>query len=258
MITRNTCIALAVLILGLPGLTLFSACSAPNTEPEPRAAIIDQLGTLFPNQAFIEQTTRELEEYGFKVDVYPGDAVTVDLYRELPAYGYKLIIFRVHSGLLGVDPKVINRTWLYTNELYSKTSHLVEQLDDQVTYAKTTDDAPWCFAISAKFIEKSVEGRFNGTAIIMMGCDGLHFEDMAQSFIRKGASAYIAWDASVMLDYVDGATSFLVKDLCSVELTVKEALARTMNEKGRDPRYGSVLKHYPKESASKTLRQLIE
>ena len=107
---RSLCIALAVLISGLPGLTLFSACSASSTEPEPRAAIVDQLGTLFPNQAFIEQTTRELEEYGFKVDVYPGDSVTVDLYRELPALGYKLIVFRIHSGLLGADPKVINRT----------------------------------------------------------------------------------------------------------------------------------------------------
>ena len=255
---RSLCIALAVLILDLPGLTLFSACSATGPEPQPRAAVVDQLGTLFPNQAFIEQMTRELEEYGFKVDVYPGDAVTVDLYRELPAYGYKLIIFRVHSGLLGVDPKVTNRTWLYTNEPYSKTSHLVEQLDDQVTYARTRADAPWCFAISAEFIDKSVEEQFDNTVIIMMGCDGLHFEDVAQAFIQRGASAYIAWDASVMLDYVDVATSVLIDKLCSDELTIKEAVAQTMAEKGPDPRYNSVLKYYPRQSALKTLSQLIE
>jgi len=255
---RSLCTALAILVLGLPGLVVFSACSEPEPVTELRAAIIDQLCVLLPNQAFIEQTTQELEAYGFKVDVYADDAVTVDLYRKLPESGYKLIVFRVHSGLLGVDPKVTNRTWLYTNEPYSKRSHMIEQLDDQVTYAKTTDEAPWCFAISAEFIDKSVEGRFNGTAIIMMGCDGLHFEDMAQSFIRKGASIYIAWDASVVLNYIDGATPFLVEELCSDELTVEEAVARTMNEKGRDPQYGSVLKHYPKESASKTLRQLIE
>lgn len=255
---RSLCIALAVLILGLPGLTLFSACSATRPEPEPRAAVVDQLGTLFPNQAFIEQTTRELEEYGFKVDVYPGDTVTVDLYRKLPSYGYKFIIFRVHSGLLGVDPKVTNRTWLYTNEPYSKTSHLVEQLDDQVTYARTHADAPWCFAISAEFIEKSVEGQFDNTAIIMLGCDGLHFDDVAQAFIQRGASTYIAWDASVMLDYVDGATFVLIDKLCSDELTVKEAVAQTMAEKGPDPRYNSVLKYYTGQSALKTLSQLID
>ena len=86
----------------------------------------------------------------------------------------------------------------------------------------------------------------------------MHFEDMAQAFIQKGASTYIAWDASVMLDYVDGATYVLIDKLCSDELTVKEAVAQTMAEKGSDPRYGSVLKHYPRQSASKTLSQLIE
>ena len=250
--------ALAGLIWGLPGLMILGACSAPEPELEPRAAIIDQLCVLTPNQAFIEQTTRQLEEYGFKVDVYPGDTVTVDLYRELPSYGYKLIIFRVHSGLLGVDPKVINRTWLYTAEPYTKTSHVIEQFDDQVTYAKTHEDAPWFFAISAKFIDKSVEGQFPKTAIIMMGCDCLHFEDFAQAFIQKGASTYIAWDASVMLDYVDDATPVLIEKLCSDRLTVKEAVDQTMSEKGADPDFGSVLKYYPEQSGQHTLAELIK
>jgi hypothetical protein len=258
MMKRSLYIALAALILGLPGLTLFTACSNPGPKPESRAAIVDQLCVLLPNQVFIEQATRELEEYGFSVDVYSDEAVTVDLYRELPAYGYKLIIFRVHSGLLGVDPKVINRTWLYTNELYSKTSHLIEQLDDQVTYARTHEDAPWCFAISAEFIENSVEGQFNDTAIIMMGCDALHFEDMAQAFIQKGASTYIAWDASVILNYVDSTTPTIIEKLCSDESTIEEAVAQTMADKGTDPKFNSILKYYPRQCASKTLSQLIE
>jgi len=199
--------ALAMLILALPGLILFGACSAPNPKAEAKAAIIDQLCTLQPTPAFIEQTTQELTDYGFKVDVYHGDAVTVDLYRKLPAYGYKLIIFRAHSGLLGVDPRVVNRTWLFTAEPYSKTRHVTEQLTDQVTYAKTYDEGPWIFAISAKFIDKSMEGQFNDTAIIMMGCDCFHVKDLAQAFIQKGASTYIAWDVSVLLDYVDDATT---------------------------------------------------
>jgi len=254
----NFNMALVVLVLGLLGVTLFSACSEPGSEYESKAAIIDQLGTIFPNQDFIEQTTLELENYGFSVDVYPGENVTVGLYRELPSYGYKCIIFRVHSGLLGVDPKVTNRTWLYTNEPYSKNRHLLEQLDDQVTYARTRADAPWCFAISAEFIDESVEEQFDNTVIIMMGCDGLHFEDLAQSFIQKGASIYIAWDASVMLGYVDSSTSVLIEKLCSYELTVKEAVAQTMAKEGPDPIYNSVLKYYPRQSASKNLSELIE
>ncbi len=99
-----------MLILTSLGLILFGACSTPNSEVESKAAIIDQLYDLQPNPAFIEQTTQYLQDYGFEVDLYQGDAVTVDFYRKLPTYGYKLIIFRVHSGLLGVDPKVTNRT----------------------------------------------------------------------------------------------------------------------------------------------------
>jgi len=251
-------LAVAILILSLLWLIVFSACSAPSPESETKAAIIDQLGVHFPNQVLIEQMTNTIKEYGLKVDVYSGDNVTVDLYRKLPALGYKLIIFRVHSGLLGVDPKVINRTWLYTNEPYSKTGHLVEQLDEQVTYARTHEDAPWCFAVSAEFIEKSAEGQFNDTAIIMMGCDGLHFDDVARAFTDKGASIYIAWDASVMLNYVDDATLVLIKKLCSDGITVKEAVAQTMNEQGHDPNYDSVLGCYPGQSAFQNLNQLIQ
>ncbi len=64
------------------------------------------------------------------------------------------------------------------------------QLTSQVTYAKTRGDAPWVFAISAKFVTESMEGTFKDTAIMMMGCDCLHFQDMAQAFIEKGASTY--------------------------------------------------------------------
>jgi hypothetical protein len=201
--------------------------------------------------------TRELEGFGFKVDIYYDDAVTVDLFRHLPDHGYKLIIFRVHSGLLGVDPKVTNRTWLFTNEIYSKTKYLNEQLTDQITYARTDEGSPWCFAISAKFITESLKKNFNNTAIVMMGCDCLHFTDMAQAFVDKGAAIYLAWDVSVMLGYVDDTTTSLVEKLCSDELTIEEAVYDTMREKGPDPNLGAVLKFYPPQAAEKTLRQLI-
>ena len=255
---RSPYIALAMLILALPELILLGACATPATELEAKAAIIDQLCILMPNTAFIQETTQKLEDFGFQVDVYRGNDGTVDLYRKLPTYGYELIIFRVHSGLLGVDPEVINKTWLFTTEPYSKTRHVTEQLTDQVTYAKTHDDAPWVFAISAKFITQSMEGQFNDTAIIMMGCDCLHFQDLAQAFIQKGASTYIAWDVSVLLDYVDDATTTLIEKLCSEELTIAAAVAQTMKEKGPDPDYGAVLKYYPQQSGDKTLKQVIK
>ena len=257
MAKRSFCIVLAILILALSGLILFEACSTPSLKSEDKAAIIDQLYILQPNQDFIRQITQALSNYGFTVDVYRGEEVTVDFYRNLPTYGYKLIIFRVHSGLLGVDPKVVNKTWLFTAEPYSKTRYVAEQLTDQLTYAKTSDDAPWVFAISAKFVTESMENRFNNTAIVMMGCDCLHFQDLAQAFIQKGASTYIAWDVSVLLDYVDDTTVTLIEKLCSEEITIREAVAQTMKEKGPDPKHGAVLKYYPAESRDKTIGELL-
>jgi hypothetical protein len=247
-----------MLILALPGLILFGACSTLPSKVEAKAAIVDQLYDLQPNEAFIVQITQYLEDYGFKVDLYQGEDVTVDFYRKLPTREYQLIIFRVHSGLLvGID-QVTNKTWLFTSEPYSQTKYVSEQLTDQVTQAAINNYAPLVFAINAKFITESMEGTFKDTAIIMMGCSCLHFSDLAEAFVQKGASTYMAWDHSVLLGYVDEATVALVEKLCSEDLTIGEAVARTMKEKGQDPTHGSVLKYYPPASAQKTLKQLIK
>ena len=248
-----------MLISALPGLILFGACSTFPSNVEARAAIVDQLYDLQPNEAFIGQITQYLEDYGFKVDLYQGKDVTVDLYRKLPTHEYQLIIFRVHSGLLQVGrDQVINKTWLFTAEPYSQTRYVREQLTDQITQAAINNYSPLVFAINAKFITESMEGTFKDTAIIMMGCSCFHFSDLAEAFVQKGASTYVAWDHSVLLDYVDEATVALVEKLCSEDLTIGEAVARTMKEKGPDPQNGSVLQYFPPASAQKTLKQLIK
>jgi hypothetical protein len=264
MLRKSLTIALVILILVLPGLAFYDGCSAPPSESrndnnaQLKAAIIDQLYTLQPNQAFIDQTVEVLNDYGFEVDVYSGNEVTVDLYRKLPSYGYKLILFRAHSGIMGSEGQLIKRTFLFTSEPYSETEHFKEQLLDQLAKARIDENHPFLFAISTKFIDRSMEGQFAHTAIIMMGCSCLYIDDMAQAFIKKGASTYIAWDASVSLSYTDGAIAALVEKLCSEGLTVGQAVAETMNEKGLDPDYRAVLKYYPPQSGDKTLSQLIE
>lgn len=132
---------------------------------EPKAAIIDQLYSLQPNEAFIGQVTNVLEDYGFEVDLYQGDAIIVDLYRKLPAHNYKLIIFRAHSGLLGKEGEIIKRTCLFTNEPYSETKHITEQLTDQLAMARIDENHPWVFAIGDEFVTQSIEEDFNNTVI---------------------------------------------------------------------------------------------
>ena len=222
-----------------------------------KAVIVDQLYSLQPNETCIDQMTQQLEDYGFAVDIYQGDVVTVDLYRELPATGYKLIIFRTHAGLLASKGETIKRTCLFTNERYSETKHVPEQLTDQLAKARIDENHPWVFGIGDEFVTQSMEGEFDNTIIIMMGCSCLHLEDLAQAFIDKGASAYLGWNATVDLNYVDEATPYLIEQVCRENATIKEAARNTMVKIGPDPKYHAVLKYYPLQSGNRTLEQLI-
>jgi hypothetical protein len=110
-----------VLFIAVFAFVFTSQRSQPITPPIPegtRAAIIDQLHTNYPNEDFTTQITQDLEDYGFKVDLYQGDDITVDLFRNLPAYNYKLIIFRGHSGAVlsnAQELESIIGTYLFTN-----------------------------------------------------------------------------------------------------------------------------------------------
>jgi len=256
-VKRHLTIALAVLSIALPGLILSPGC--PPAEPDPglKAAIVDQLAILEPNQQFIDQVTAELEGCGFEVDTYSGEEVTVKLYQKLPRYGYELIIFRAHAGLLKAeeDGEVVGikrATYLFTAEEYRQTKYVSEQLDDQLLPAEMTPEFPLVFAVNSKFIVESISGGFDNTVILMMGCSCLYLEDMAAAFTIKGASACLGWDGSVDLGYVDRAAAELITRLCTQKMTVEEAVTDT----GPDPYWGAGLKFYPQKSGGKTIAEL--
>ena len=102
----------------------------------------------------------------------------------LAGHGYKLIIFRAHSGLLGTEGKIIKRTCLFTNAPYSQTKYVAEQLSDQLAMARIDEHHPWVFGIGQEFVIHSVEGEFDNTVIVMMGCACLYFDDLAQAFMK--------------------------------------------------------------------------
>lgn len=228
---------------------------------ELKAAIVDQLSSFKENEAFIANITGELEGYGFEVDLYQGDNITVDFYRGLPSQGYKLIVFRAHSGILEGENQTYYKTTLFTNEKYSTVKYVTDQLNDRLFEASIGEGYPWVFSISPKFIRESMSAKFDHTVVIMMGCSGIYLPDLAEAFIGKGASAYLAWDASVELDYVDEATAYLIGQLCSKKATIKGAVDSTMVGIGPDPKHGAVLKYYPSEYPSdigdKPLKELI-
>jgi hypothetical protein len=263
-----------LIALGVAGIVVFIHM-VPIGQPHPHhvgnatAAIIDQLSSLQENQGFITDATRELEDYGFKVDLYQGDNVTVELYRRLPTYGYKLIIFRAHSGILGQDGEIIPRTVLFTNEDYTESRYALEQVYEQLTMGGACQGCPMMFGITPEFVRAQsvfdqgtdMNGEFDGTVIIVMGCSGIALLDMAQAFIDKGASMYLAWDRSVELYYVDNATTYLINQLCSKGLSVRDSIDSTMAEAGPDPNYGAELQCYydpASHDGDKTLEELIK
>ncbi len=127
----------------------------------------------YPNEDFTAKVIKELQDFGFEVDVYQGDDITVDFYRNLPAYGYKLIIFRAHSGAMGANPQDVESmigTYLFTNETYLQIKHPNEQLSDELAKARVVESYPYVFAIGPKFITDSMKGKFNNTVVIVDGC----------------------------------------------------------------------------------------
>jgi len=239
---------------------------SPDNLGKPRAAIVDQLYNLQPNEAFIAKVTGELEDYGFEVDLYQGNNITVDFYRGLPTHGYKLIVFRAHSGILAQDGEVILRTVLFTNEEYSESDYYLEQIYDQLVMGAAAEGYPMMFGITPEFVSAEsvvgqatdMKGRFDDTVIIIMGCGGIYLTDLAQAFVDKGASAYLAWDLSVLLHYVDEATLYLIGQLCSEKATIKEAVDSTMHVIGPDPEYEAELQYYPSGIGDKTLEELVQ
>jgi len=227
-------------------------------EPNPnlKAAIVDQLSLTIPNETFKKEAAAILTKANYIVDYYSGEKVTVNFYRNLPTGNYKLIILRVHSTATEPQGKEAPVA-LFTSEPYDKTKYINEQLDGQVIWvAYSKEEAEkgiMYFGIDPTFISKSMNGKFQNTAIIMMGCQGLENTLMAQAFIQKGARVYISWNHWVTATHTDTATTRLLQHFLIEKLTVKKAIQETYKDIGADPIYKSLLIAYPIEALNYTI-----
>ncbi|MDO8612178.1 MAG: hypothetical protein Q7R32_05065 [Dehalococcoidia bacterium] len=241
--------AIAVIVLLVGGGLLLAGLLPGGDDDGPRtAAIVDQLSLTQPNPDFIEHATDILERAGFVVDYYRGEQVTVDFYRGLPKLGYDAIILRVHSGQLWLDAGegVVTQepyVSLFTGEPYSESKYLEEQRRARVVEAVYNEgEGTPIFAVAAPFIKHSMEGEFEGTLIVMMGCEGFGSDGAARAFLARGASAFISWDKQVSAEHTDAATERLLEKMLVERLPVEDAVAQTAAEVGPDPAYGAQLK----------------
>jgi len=260
-------LAVITVIISIVGLYYSTSHKAATESVKPevggsQAAIVDQLGAVYPNQDFIQEAYEDLTSAGFKVRIYMHDEVTIDFYRYLPSKGYKIIVFRVHSAM--PLKELVRRSYpikgepvfLFTNEPYDKNRYLSEQLTDQIVQVQVTNSSPSYFGIGPEFVKQSMTGRFPKTLIILSSCAGLYSSDLADALIDRGASAIVSWNVLVELSQTDEAVAFLLKELCVEQLNVKQAVETTMSQVGPDPKYGATLLYYPTEVWDMFVRNL--
>ena len=254
--TRRRLTGLAAISAGLvlvsalvaAGLVAWSLTTEGSSGGPKTAAIVDQLSLTVPNQSFVTAATGLLEEAGYSVDYYSGEEITVDFYKSLPTHGYDFVVMRAHSGLYtegesedGADPEYAFLA-LFTNEPYDQYTYIEEQAAGRLGKAFYREGGEELFAIGPGFVSSSMEGRFDDTMIVMMGCDGLGTTVTAESFIRKGARAFISWSQPVSASHTDAATEELLEKLLVEGLSTADAVARTAAEVGPDPAFGAELR----------------
>jgi hypothetical protein len=247
-------VAILALLIVFSIFVIYSYLNSQSSNQPPaselKAAIVDQLSLTVPNQTFIETATKILETGNYTVDYYPGEEVTVGFYRNLPTNGYRLIILRAHSSATSLQGEEFVRSPVvfFTSEPYSQTKYVVEQLTDQLGKASyAPPEPPYYFSIHHEFVTSSMNGKFQNTTIVMMGCEGLSNTKMAEALIKKGAKVYIGWSGDVSATHTDQATIQLLTYLTKNQ-TIKQAVENTMEEVGPDPISESILYYYPTEA----------
>ena len=244
----------AALLLGGALLSIFLFSRGGAGEKEPRAAIIDQLALTDPDPAFVADAMRELRLAGYTVDYVPAQSVTVDFYRDLPTRGYTFIVLRSHTSdyqaplrAAAASRAPVSSIGLFTNEIYSTSAHVEDQRAERLMVDWYADrDIQWrYFGVTPAFLLNSTRGRFEGTTVVLMGCSGLETNDLAEAFLTLGATTFVSWDRPVTAEHTDAATAQLLENLFTNGLGMREAVARTMDDVGSDPAYGSRLAVFP-------------
>jgi len=211
------------------------------------AALIDEVSAFIPDPAFINQTTSLLTSAGYKVDYYPPSSVTIDLLKRLPSMEYGIVVLRNHST--GFQGDVIS---LVTSEPYTQDEYAFEQLTDQIVPVELGVANATYFGITPLFVRDSMQGFFQDSIIVMMGCTGLTNSEMSQAFVSRGAQVYVSWDQVVQAYRTDVSTTIFWQWMTSGHSVRDSTLAATRDGPA-DPVYKSHLVFYPANEGSMTL-----
>jgi len=254
--TAYSLLAITAILISIVLAVQFLTKNDASYSSKPKAAIVDGLIN-YPSSAFVNESVKILSDAGYVVDYIGNEMVTVDFYKRLPSLGYDLIVLRVHCGplfrRLSDGTEIPEGTVLFTTELYDTKKYVGYQVDGDVAIAEINGvPNERYFAVPPWFFERSAEGRFPNSTIILDSCYGFYEYAplmMAQAFTERGARVYVGWDGEVQAQHTDAVILTLLRALYGDRLALSEAIERAMSEKGTDPYYQSVLLFYPDEMA---------
>ena len=218
-----------------------------------KAAIVDQLHKDIPNLQFQNKAQTLLEDAGYQVDLFTTEDITVDFYKKLPTMNYKFIVFRTHSVALGT---VENSASLLTGEIYNIESHIDEQLSGQLKKAVPflydhVEKVGWealvnqtYFTIGSKAVNEIMQGEFDKSIIILGGCDTLSGRNLADSFLKRGASAVIGWDGLIGFRDNDRVILELLEKILSDGEDISNAVESTKENFVSHTPYSPTLKYF--------------
>ena len=240
-----------------------------------RAAIVDQLHDDLANVDFHKLATQYFESTGYQVDIFTTQDITVDFYKNLPKQNYDIVILRTHGAEeIGNQNSVV----LFTGEKYNTEQYISEQMFGFVkraipflelsytanetvyenwnvvnsTYRElripavpTKHSTSEFFAVSSKFIDEKLNGKFSKTTFILGGCNTASNPSLAKALINNGASEVIGWDNTVGSADNDRYLMMLIQDVTANKLDLKEAFERASSQIQKDSMpYPSELKYF--------------
>jgi hypothetical protein len=218
-------ISVAVIIIALLTIALFTFYF--NQPSEPKAAIIDQLGsshlsnvTQYVNPTFVENAKALLSQRFSKVDYY-SDNATIENYKNLASLNYKFIIWRAHSAL----DLIAHFIAISSSERVVPQKYEGYLENEQLTVCNISGE--FYFGITPKFVTECMGGRFEDTVIIFMSCNGLNpdYTKTAETFVNKGVKVFISWDGWIEKADNDNAISLLLKYLIEDNRTIFDAVS---------------------------------
>jgi len=87
-----------------------------------------------------------------------------------------------------------------------------------------TDAREKYFAITPKFVRESMVGKFSDTTFLLAGCNTLSNTELAESFVKRGASVVVGWDDTVGSSDNDKGMLLILHRIFNEDIELKQAV----------------------------------